>query len=333
VRDREPAVSVVLPVYNGAPEVGDAIESVLHQTLVDFELIVVDDGSTDATSRILGGFADPRIRVITHSENRGIVASLNEGIGAAATPFIARLDCDCRCYPDRLERQLAVFHEEPDVGLVTGPRYKITPNSDLGVAAPPSDHASVWFRLVFGNCIAHPTVMFRRSVFDDIGGYRQTWFPVEDYDLWLRMAPKTRFAVLRDSVIVDNVDTDGISGRLAESQRELSRALSRRAVVELTGIDSDVRILEGLARNAVVPCREFGESARLVVAAARAVRRACRARDIPTAGIHSSVTSVLRPSRFRRPSGRACLRCVGIFMVRHPTVALSSARRRLQRRR
>jgi len=194
------------------------------------------------------------------------------------------------------------------------------------------DHASLWFQLLYGNCMGHSTVMFRRSVFEEVGGYRPEWFPAEDYDLWLRMASRTRFAVVRAPLIFDSVDPDGISGRLAEAQGKSSNGLSRAAIAELIGGEPVPGLLERTTSSAPLPCERLDEVSNLVFRAARGIRDACRVRGIPVASLRRSITPVLRPSRFRHASGRRCWRGLVRLIGRHPVVALASARQRVRRR-
>src|SRR5437868_6203051 len=100
-----PRIAVLLPVYNGEKYVADAVQSVLDQTFTDFELVVIDDGSTDRTADVLASFSDARMRIIRFAENRGIVAALNTGIRESKPELIARMDADDICMPRRFERQ------------------------------------------------------------------------------------------------------------------------------------------------------------------------------------------------------------------------------------
>ena len=168
-----PLVSVVMPVLNGADTVGAAVESVLGQTLTDIELIVIDDGSTDDTAAVLAGIHDQRLRISTHPECRGLTASLRSGVELATSGLVARMDADDIAYPDRLALEYGVFRASPQVGLVAT-AYEVVDDDGAGlhyVGVPP-DHASVALWLLFGCCLAHPTVMFRRDVYRLVGGYR-----------------------------------------------------------------------------------------------------------------------------------------------------------------
>ena len=182
-----------MPVWNASDTVAAAIASVQAQTLRDWELLAVDDGSDDGSAALLAAAAatDARIRVL-HRPHAGIVAALNAGIAAARAPFIARLDADDICLPERLERQLARLVAEPELGLVgCRVRYGGDRESQAGyaayvdwtnslVTAEQIDHE----RFV-ESPFAHPSVMFRADLLAAHGGYTDGEFP-EDYELWLR---------------------------------------------------------------------------------------------------------------------------------------------------
>ena len=112
-----PVITVLLPTYNAAAWLGAAIDSLLHQSYRDFELLVIDDGSTDRTPSLLNTYKDDRIRVLRHEHNSGLIASLNHGIDVAKGKFIARMDADDICMPQRFERQLLFLKTHPEVSI------------------------------------------------------------------------------------------------------------------------------------------------------------------------------------------------------------------------
>lgn len=193
-----PRVSVVLPVFNVAPFLSETLDSLCTQSFPDFELIAVDDGSTDQSAEILDRFAavDSRIRVIKWASNRGIVAALNEGLQQACGGLIARMDGDDACHPDRFSKQVAYMDQHPEVGVV---------GCQVAFRAGPGDGRGFQTYIQWLNSLlepdeielarfiesplAHPSVLFRRELVDRYGMYRQGPFP-EDYELWLRWLDK-----------------------------------------------------------------------------------------------------------------------------------------------
>lgn len=201
----EPRVTVAMSVYNNAPWLGEAIESILGQTFPDFEFLIVNDGSTDGSGAIIDGYAasDPRIRVI-HQDNRGLVASLNRLIEEAHAPLIARMDGDDVSQPKRLERQYAFLAANPDHGVVGTCTDDIDLDGSLLLNHDfhPLDHASFLEAVAErGPLLCHPSVMMRTDLAREVGGYRSAFAHCEDYDLWLRLASRTKLCSLPDRLL------------------------------------------------------------------------------------------------------------------------------------
>ncbi|MCM2264065.1 MAG: glycosyltransferase [Desulfuromonadales bacterium] len=190
-----PAVSILLPVRNEERHLPAALASLFRQTLIDWELVAVDDGSSDATAAILDAAADrdPRIRVL-HMPPTGLVAALNTGLAACRASLIARMDGDDICHPRRLEQQATFLDAHPGVTLATC-RVRHVPRQQLsdGMRAYETwqnslmSHADIVRDLFVESPFTHPSVTFRRDAVLDLGGYRGQGWP-EDYDLWLRLA-------------------------------------------------------------------------------------------------------------------------------------------------
>src|SRR6516225_5378072 len=164
-----PLVSVVLPVRNGAADLPKAIDTILAQTFTDFELIVVNDGSTDGTAAVLDAIRDPRVRLV-HQESTGLARALNRGISLARGRYIARQDHDDWALPNRIEKQVAFLDANLDYGLV-GTRAEVwIGDSPTGrFHDHPSDDADLRFALLFNNYFVHSSVMMRKAALDEVG--------------------------------------------------------------------------------------------------------------------------------------------------------------------
>jgi hypothetical protein len=200
----QPRVSVVLPVYNGAADVRRAIDSILAQTFRDFELIVIDDGSTDATPGILDEVTDVRVRVL-HQRNCGLPETLNRAIALCRGCYVARQDHDDLSLPTRLARQVSFMDAHPDCGLL-GTRAEIHVDDVASgrVIDHPLHHAALCFALLFDTAFVHSSVMLRKTALDAVGGYstdpaRQ---PPEDYELWPRIARLYQVANLPERLLI-----------------------------------------------------------------------------------------------------------------------------------
>src|SRR6201999_835321 len=166
-----PLVSVILAVRNGGSDLPKAIDTVLAQTFTDFELIVIDNGSTDGTSAFLKSIGDPRLRVVYRAEP-GLAGALNEGIANARGRYIARQDHDDWALPNRMERQVQFLDAHPDHALVgTWAEIWVGDTPSHRYHDHPTDDSALRFELLFNNPFVHSSVMIRRSALDDVGIY------------------------------------------------------------------------------------------------------------------------------------------------------------------
>jgi GT2 family glycosyltransferase len=200
-------VSVIMPVYNCERYIAEAVNSVLRQTHHDFDLVLIDDGSADQAGAICEGFArhDPRITLVRR-ENRGICNTLNEALSLARSEWVAVMHCDDVMMPNRLERQIAFVEAHPELAIISsmvewidGEGRHVGWNRCSLTTPQAVDEARR-----DGGTIAfpHPAVMFRKSVIQSLGGYRQFAYPVEDCDLWNRAADAGHRVLVQDEVLL-----------------------------------------------------------------------------------------------------------------------------------
>ena len=200
-----PAVSVLMGVWNGAPRVREAVESVLGQTMGDLELIVIDDGSTDGTPAILESFGDPRLRVERRGRG-GLASALNRALILARAPLLARLDADDVAVPERLARQVAFLDAHPDVGLLGSAAREVDPSGrDIRTVRPPTDDAALRRALIRENPFVHSSMMMKRAAVDLVKGYDPSFPVAQDYDLWMRLSRVTRMANLAEPLVVRRI--------------------------------------------------------------------------------------------------------------------------------
>lgn len=190
----DPLISVVMPVYNGLPFLEQSIESILNQTLTDFEFVILNDGSTDGSEQTLRMWEqrDSRIHVLNSSERLGLVKSSNLVVSRSRAQLVARMDADDICKPERLSRQWEVFRQNPDVVLAG----TLCDGIDAaGHFVRPRDRSRILRRSRIAP-FPHGSVMFRRSAFDHIGGYRTEAQGFEDQDLFRRALAAGRVVTL-----------------------------------------------------------------------------------------------------------------------------------------
>lgn len=185
--DIPPRISVLLPAYNAAKYLGEAIDSILAQSYSDFELIIINDGSTDDTERIVSAFSDKRIVYVKNEQNIGLANTLNKGINLARGEYIARMDADDISLLQRFQRQVDFLDNNKDF-ILCSTAIKVFGAVEERVIMATSCYEQLKVDMLFGSNIAHPAVMFRRQEFIDNNlYYRQEECPAEDYALWTRV--------------------------------------------------------------------------------------------------------------------------------------------------
>jgi len=234
-----PLISVLLPVYNDARYVCASIESILRQTLPDFELVVINDGSTDDTPELVNQYQDPRIRLIHNERNLGLSPSLNRAIVAARGKYLARQDADDVALPHRFETQLRFLEAHPEISMLGSHACVI---DDQGIETetwsyPPPDDINIKWNLLFRNPFIHSSVMMRRSVLDQTGFYAED--PdralVEDYDLWSRINRVAKSANIEEPLQKYRLNPTSVSVRTRSEQNRQCAAISQRNICWLLG--------------------------------------------------------------------------------------------------
>ncbi len=257
-----PSVSVLLPVYNAAPYLQAALDSILEQDFTDFECLVLDDGSTDGSLAILKAAAarDPRVVIISR-ENRGLVPTLNEMIAKARGRYLARMDADDIALPDRFSRQVAFLEAHPDVVCLGGAQALIDEKGRyLKDLTPRLENDGIQAGILAGHgAICHPTAMIRAEAMAMIGGYDPAMRHCEDLDLWLRLGEVGDLANLGDVVLKYRLTTTSVSAMNGKEQRANGRkaceaAWARRGLTGMVYEASDAWRPDGTPEG---DCRFF----------------------------------------------------------------------------
>lgn len=219
-----PKISVLMAVYNGAAYLREAMDSVFAQTFRDFEFVVVDDGSTDATPSILAGYADSRLRVITLIGNKGHTTALNEGWRACRGAYVARMDGDDICHPERFARQAAMLDADPELGIIGSAVWIVdAAGRRLDYVAQPTGDGAIRFVAMSRNPFHHPTVMWRTDAFAARGLiFDERYQANQDLDLWTRALPTLRAVNLRAPLLSYRVHGTNVSVLRAAEQRRLT---------------------------------------------------------------------------------------------------------------
>ena len=256
-----PAISVLMSVHNGGPWVREAVASVLAQTAGDLELIVIDDGSTDATPELLAAVRDSRVR-IERRAHAGLTRALNRALALARAPLVARLDADDLALPERLALQRAFLGSHPDVGLLgTGASEVDEAGREVARIRPPEDDTTIRRVLIRRNPFVHSAVMIRRALVERAGGYDETLPVAQDYDLWMRLSRLARLANLPELLVVRRL----LPGRVT-------------AVRDAERLGAEARVRWRAVRSGAYPwwCALFAARPALALALPGAWRRALR---------------------------------------------------------
>jgi glycosyltransferase involved in cell wall biosynthesis len=301
--DSLPLVSVIFPVYNGAPFLREAIESILNQTYKNFELIIINDGSKDDSVVIIEQFRDPRVRFFSQA-NQGLAATLNRAIGLAQGEYIARQDQDDISMPQRFEKQVAFLQTHPGHGMVgTWAEVWAGNKKTSRMHQHPTESCALRFALLFDNQFVHSSMMIRRKVFDRVGLYStdKSRQPPEDYELWSRVVREFEVANIPDPLVVYR-EMQGSMSRVGKNP--FLERLINLSIENLTWTlgrsepDTNIADLAALAHYAryrLSPNPDFAEIARMVREAARIIAVKSREGDVlPSDKINSFLRIIKR---------------------------------------
>jgi glycosyltransferase involved in cell wall biosynthesis len=251
-----PEVTILMPVYNAERYVVKAVESILNQTFQDFEFLIINDGSTDQSLELIKDFGDPRIRVI-NTENQGVAAALHLGMEMARGAYIARMDADDECLPNRLEIEKRCLDEHDDIAVVHGSLEYIDSEGSPIFMQKDEGHSNVltkWL-LNWRNVLIHSTVMLRASVLKENNlNYRIEMNRAEDFDLWNRVARISDLMYLPDVLIRYRVHSENVSNSTPidlqfNAQSRVLQENFHRYGVELTlEIAQELVVISGAAR-------------------------------------------------------------------------------------
>ena len=223
-----PKISVVMSIYNGEKHLRESIESILNQTFTDFEFIIVNDGSTDGSLEIIESYKDSRIRIIDNEENIGLTKSLNKAIKKARGKYIARHDADDISLPTRLELQHEYLEKHPEVALLGTGIYVINEMGDE--IEKRIMHPNPKKSLLKGNRFIHGSVMFRKSLIDELGAYNETLRYSQDYELWLRLSKKYNMRNLTSPLYKLRMHRSSILSKNIEEQ-QMYAVLARKSAI------------------------------------------------------------------------------------------------------
>ncbi len=255
-------LTVLLPVYNAEKFLNEALDSILSQTFKDFEILAIDDHSTDSSLKILKKYSDKdkRIRILTNSKNLGVTQTLNLGLKNIQTEFVARMDADDICAPERFERQIKFLDTHQDVSVCGTWIYIFTKVPKLGFSyMPPTDSDEIKACFLFENCIQHPTIMFRvAALVKNKAEYPVDYPHVEDYALWMKLVDKIKFANVPKQLLYYRLHSTQVGKVHSKKQNEIVLKVHKEFIKKLglTPTAEELKIHENICFGINIPQKE-----------------------------------------------------------------------------
>ena len=226
--NNNPEISVIMSVYNGENYLKESIESILNQEYEDFEFIIVNDKSTDNSLRIINEFQDNRIQIVNNKKNLGLTKSLNIAIKLAKGRYIARQDADDISLPQRFKKQYSFLEKNPEIAVLGTSIYRIDRNGkELGVVL--SLEQPSFKDMLNWNHFKHGSILFRKVLVNEIGGYNELFEYVQDYEFWLRTSKEREVRNLKDPLYKLRIHDDSIGSKKVIESR-LYGMLARKIV-------------------------------------------------------------------------------------------------------
>jgi glycosyltransferase involved in cell wall biosynthesis len=215
-----PKITVLMPVYNGEKHLREAINSILNQTFSDFEFLIINDGSTDASVEIINSYKDSRICLVHNEQNIKLIATLNKGLELARGEYIARFDCDDVSLPERLAKQVEFMDSHPEVGICGTWAETIGDVNGL-VWVYPTEPGRIKAQLLFNSCLPHSSVMLRKKVLRHYGlGYNSQYLHAEDWALWQKCSFLVPLSNVPEVLIKYRLSSASVSRQHRSAQQE-----------------------------------------------------------------------------------------------------------------
>lgn len=250
-----PKATVLMPVYNAGKFLREAIDSILNQTFRDFEFLIINDGSTDNSREIIQSYRDERIRLVDNETNIRLIATLNKGIELARGEYIARMDADDVCLPQRLEKQVAFMDAHPEVGLCGSFLRTLGLEKNYDIAFE-TEHDRIKFRLFFDTHFPHPAAMLRKSVMMQHNlRFEKEYIHAEDFEMWNRMAEVCKLAIIPEVLVLKRSHREQISAVHIATQDKISRMI-RTGLIKKLGVnpsEKETDLYEDFLKS-VLPC-------------------------------------------------------------------------------
>ncbi len=292
IDSNNPLISVIMPMHNNQEHVHLAIESILTQSLSDFEFLIIDDGSQDESCRIIHNVSDPRIQLIENERNIGIARTLNRAISLARGRYLARMDADDVSFPSRLGRQVSFMEKRPEVGVSGSWVYRFGGKRNF-VLRYPVGSSCVRSFLLFGNPLAHPSTMIRRQFLEAEGlSYAPDCPAAQDYELWSRCSHLCELDNIPEPLVKWRVNPMGVTSSQFDLSNDVTLRVQRGWLNKL-GLrldESDLLFHREVGNGSGV--RSFEELDRVASWLSQLLHANCQRRIFPRAGLKAASSFV-----------------------------------------
>lgn len=268
-----------MTVHNGARFLPQTLESLSAQTLIQHEVVIVDDGSTDDTPQILAAYCltDRRLRVFRRDQRSGVANALNFGLARCRSELVARADADDLYMRERLERQAHFLAVNPAVGVLSSSFVRIDEaGATKSVCAALTGSDQISFEMLFANCLLHPGTMFRKRIVEEANGYDPRYWTAQDSELWMRLRARTLMENLPEILVQYRVHEKSLTKTRGTEGERLSLSVPARAQSEYLGIDrsveevrANVRLYQAYSPLGIDDVRRGLADLRILFAAAR----------------------------------------------------------------
>lgn len=329
-----PLVSVVMAVHNGERHLDAALSSILAQTYGNFEVIVINDGSVDSTAERLARYDDSRLRVLINPTRQGLAVSLNRGLDVAEGDYVARMDADDLCHPQRIERQVEFMEGHPEIGLLGTACHLIDERGQcVGSSRHPAGDAAIRWRLLFAPAVAHPTAMIRTALLRRHGlRYNSIWPVAQDYELWPRLLQHCRGANLSEKLLGYRVHLQSASAARRKEQDQWALRVCEREAVRFLPPDMPITLLAPLRRTLLGAARAEDPPAsylrgQLLYLTQSYIRKSHLDREKRNEVWREAVATVLMDGSVVRPFGPSSVALLGRSFLIAPGTAMKASGR------
>ncbi len=235
-----PRVTILLPVYNGDKYLGEAIDSIINQSFSDFEFLIIDDGSTDGSVKIIESYNDSRIRFVRNETNLGLIATLNKGLALARGEYVARMDQDDISLPERLKKQVGFMNQHTDLGICGTWSKTIGEVEKSWLTRFPVGHNEIMSHLLFNTAISHPTAMFDMKKFRSLNlNYDINAIHAEDYNLWVKASDYFNLGNVPEVLLLYRVHRQQTCQAQSKRQEQTTAAVRKKMLGKMGIVVSD----------------------------------------------------------------------------------------------